>query len=204
MLDNKGFDLWANEYDKTVGISDSDGTYPFAGYKKILNEIYNSILNNSSKNVLDIGFGTGTLTAKLYEKGCNIYGQDFSNKMVELAKNKMPKAKLFRGDFTKGLVKELKEQKYDVIIATYSLHHLTDKEKIEFIKELIKLLNENSVIYIGDVAFETRSDLEKCKEENAVHWDNDEIYFVYDEIKKYFVNSQFIKYSNCAGIIKIW
>lgn len=74
MLDNKGFDLCANEYDKTVGISDSNGTYPFAGYKKILNEIYNSILNNSSKNVLNIGFGTGTLIAKLYEKGCNIYG----------------------------------------------------------------------------------------------------------------------------------
>lgn len=100
----------------------------------------------------------------------------------------MPKAKLFSEDFAKGLVKELKEQKYDAIIATYSLHHLTDKEKIEFIKELLKLLNENSVIYIGDVAFETRSDLEKCKEENGVHWDNDEIYFVYDEIKKYFVN----------------
>ncbi len=204
MLDNKGFDLWADNYDETVGISDNDNTYPFAGYKKILNEIYNCVLESSSKNILDIGFGTGTLTTKLYEQGCNIYGQDFSDKMVELAKNKMPNSKLFKGDFSKDLVEELKEQRYDAIIATYSLHHLTDKDKIKFIKELIGLLNENGVIYIGDVAFDTREDLERCKKQCGEHWDNEEIYFVYDKIKKDFINSEFVKYSECAGIIKIW
>lgn len=204
MLNSKGFDLWADNYDKTVQIADDDNTYPFAGYKKILNEIYNGILESYSKNVLDIGFGTGTLTTKLYEQGCNIYGQDFSDKMIELAKNKMPNSKLFKGDFSKGLVEELKQQKYDAIIATYSLHHLNDKDKINFIKELIKLLHEKAIIYIGDIAFKTREDLEKCKEQSGEHWDNEEIYFVYDEIKKEFVSSEFIKYSDCAGIIKIW
>lgn len=86
MLDNKGFDLWANDYDKEVGIIDDNNSYPFAGYKKILNEIYNCVLKNSCKNTLDIGFGTGILTTKLYENGCQIYGQDFSEKMISLAK----------------------------------------------------------------------------------------------------------------------
>lgn len=203
MLDNKGFDLWSNHYDETVEIYDSDNEYPFAGYKKILNTIYKCVLESSSKNVLDIGFGTATLTFKLYENGCNIYGQDFSDKMVELAKKKMPNAKLYKGDFSEGLVGELKKQKYDAIIATYSLHHLTDKDKINFIKELL-LLNKGCVIYIGDVAFETRNDLEKCKKKYQEHWDNEEIYFVYDEIKKEFKNSEFIPYSECAGLIKIW
>ena len=40
MLDGKGFDLWADGYDKTVGLSDEEGSYPFAGYREILNEIY--------------------------------------------------------------------------------------------------------------------------------------------------------------------
>ena len=204
MLDERGFNLWADNYDKTVGISDEDNTYPFAGYKKILNEIYNDVLKNSCETVLDIGFGTATLTAKLYEKGCQIYGQDFSDKMIELAKNKMPNSKLFKGDFSKGLAKELKEQKYDAIVATYSLHHLEDEEKIAFIKELLSLLKENAVIYIGDVAFETRMELEECKKKCGEHWDNDEIYFVYEEIKKEFPNSEFTKYSDCAGMIKIW
>ena len=36
MLDNKGFDLWADGYDKAVGLSDENHTYPFAGYKEVL------------------------------------------------------------------------------------------------------------------------------------------------------------------------
>ena len=51
MLNNKGFDLWADDYDKSVGLSDEDGTYPFAGYKTILNAIYNRVLSTSSKTV---------------------------------------------------------------------------------------------------------------------------------------------------------
>ena len=39
MLNNKGFDVWADDYDKSVGVSDEDRTYPFAGYKDILNKI---------------------------------------------------------------------------------------------------------------------------------------------------------------------
>ena len=40
MLSHREFDLWADGYDMSVGMSDDDGTYPFAGYKQILNEIY--------------------------------------------------------------------------------------------------------------------------------------------------------------------
>ena len=85
MLDDKGFDLWADGYDKDVGISDDYNEYPFAGYKNILGSIYSIIMSKPNAAVLDIGFGTGTLTAKLYENGCTIYGQDFSSRMIELA-----------------------------------------------------------------------------------------------------------------------
>lgn len=64
MLDSKGFDLWADGYDKCVGLSDEDEASPFAGYRKVLNRIYQDVLCHSQKRVLDIGFGTGTLTAK--------------------------------------------------------------------------------------------------------------------------------------------
>lgn len=41
MLDNnKGFELWADGYDKSVGVSDEENTYPFAGYKDVLGTIY--------------------------------------------------------------------------------------------------------------------------------------------------------------------
>lgn len=56
--------------------------------------------------------------------------------------------------------------------------------KIQFIQLLKTLLKEGGCILIGDVAFHTRSDLEKCHKENKDGWDEDEIYFVVDELRK--------------------
>ena len=203
MLDSKGFDLWADEYDKSVGLSEEENTYPFAGYKKILGTIYKTIMEKPDPTVLDIGFGTGTLTRKLYENGCTIYGQDFSSKMIELALEKMPEAHLYKGDFTRGLVEPLKQEHYDFIVATYSIHHLTDVQKVNFLKELLDRLNDGGKILIGDVAFETRSELEKCKEESGDGWDNNEIYCVSDELRSEFTNLRFERISFCSGILII-
>ena len=203
MLDNKGFDLWANGYDKSVGLSDDDNSYPFAGYKEILNQIYNEVLSIEAKKVLDIGFGTGTLTSRLYEKGIEIYGQDFSKEMFDIAKEKMPHAKLYFKDFSRGLDEVLLTNKYDAIIATYSLHHLVDEDKIDFIKSLLPLLKDGGKILIGDVAFKTRDELEICKNHVGHSWDDEEFYFVYDEMKDKFPTTTFNQVAHCAGIITI-
>ncbi len=136
MLNQEGFDLWADGYDKTVDLSDQENTYPFAGYQQILHQICQCILRAPGRSVLDIGFGTGTLTARLYDQGCTIYGQDFSESMIRLAKEKMPLAQLYQGDFTEGLVAPLRQLRYDAIVATYSLHHLTNPQKIVFLRQL--------------------------------------------------------------------
>lgn len=201
MLNNKGFDLWADGYDKSVGLSDENGTYPFAGYRDVLNKIYNSVLSHPGKVVLDIGFGTGTLTTKLHERGCNIYGQDFSSRMVELAHEKMPNAELYQGDFSLGLRKELTQNRYDAIIATYSLHHLSDIQKISFLERLLTLLKDDGCIYLGDVAFKTRNEMEECKAQAGNEWDDDEIYFVFDELKECFPQMKFEQVSHCAGVL---
>lgn len=203
MLNNEGFDLWADGYDKSVGMSDEDGTYPFAGYKRILNVIYNRVLSSKYNTVLDIGFGTGTLTAKLYEQGCRIWGQDFSGRMLELAKEKMPEAQLFQGDFSKGLADELMHNRYDAIIATYSLHHLSDEQKIHFMKSILPLLREGGCLYIGDVMFETRTELERQKVLTGQEWDEEEFYFAVDELKKMIPQVKYEKFSFCAGLLSV-
>ncbi|MCA0987592.1 hypothetical protein [Guptibacillus algicola] len=65
MLSKQGFDLWANEYDRSVQVSEESNEYPFAGYKEILNAIYNEVMSSNQANVLDIGFGTGVLASRL-------------------------------------------------------------------------------------------------------------------------------------------
>ena len=115
----------------------------------------------------------------------------------------MPRAVLCQKDFSKGLSEELKVRRYGAIVATYSLHHLNDDKKAEFLKELRALLNPNGKIYIGDVAFQTRAELFRCKEEYADRWDEDEIYFVFDELKPQFENISFTRFSKCSGLIEI-
>ena len=203
MLDNKGFNLWADGYDKSVGVSDEDNTYPFAGYKKILGSIYKTIMEKPNAIVLDIGFGTATLATKLYENGDVIFGQDFSSRMIELASEKMPGAHLYQGDFTQGLVEPLKQQSYDFIVATYSIHHLTDDQKILFIKELLERLNDGGRILIGDVAFESRDELDECREKCGAQWDNDEIYCVANELRSEFPSLSFEKMTFCSGILML-
>ena len=203
MLDNKGFDLWADGYDEAVGLSDEDNTYPFAGYKDVLGSIFRTVMEKPGATVLDIGFGTGTLTTKLYEHGCDVYGQDFSARMIELASAKMPGAHLYQGDFAQGLAEPLLNRKYDYIIATYSLHHLTDDRKVVFLRSLAECLAEGGKILIGDVAFETRTELEQCARDAGDEWDDEELYCVADELRAFFPSLRFEKVSFCAGILTI-
>lgn len=80
MLDHEGFDLWADSYDRSTACSDESGSYPFAGYSAVLQDIFRRVLSHGAGDVLDIGFGTGVLTASLYQQGCHIWGQDFPKK----------------------------------------------------------------------------------------------------------------------------
>lgn len=203
MLNQTGFDLWADGYDRSVGLSDEDGSYPFAGYHDLLGAIYARILAGGARDVLDIGFGTGVLAARLYQQGLHIYGQDFSQRMIELAREKMPGAELVQGDFTRGVAEPLARRRYDAIVATYSLHHLTDAQKPGFIRELAALLREGGRLYIGDVAFETRAELEACRARAGAEWDSDEVYFVYDELRPSFPEMKFEKFSECAGLMTL-
>lgn len=203
MLGSTGFDLWADGYDRSVGLSDENGRYPFAGYRAMMNALYRRVLAQSGRDVLDIGFGTGVLTARLHAQGCRICGQDFSARMIELAQAKMPEAQLYQGDFSNGLVPELCARQYDAIVATYSLHHLTDAQKVDLLHALLPLLREDGCIFIGDIAFRTREDLEACRSAAGDAWDADEIYFVYDELCLHFPALTFEAFSHCAALLTL-
>lgn len=203
MLDHVGFDLWADDYDKAVGLCEERHEYPFAGYKSVLNSIYRSAMQRVRPTILDIGFGTGTLTTKLYAQGCPIFGQDFSETMLRIAAEKMPGACLYAGDFSKGLCEPLRHRQYDLVIATYSLHHLHEAKKRALIASVLPLLHAGGRVLIGDIAFSTRAQLEDCRDQAGTAWDEDEDYFVYEEWKPLFPKLCFEKHSFCAGVLML-
>lgn len=203
MLNSEEFNLWADSYDKDIEQWSQDNSYPFAGYWELMNLIYKRVLQKISPCVLDLGFGTAILSTKLYEKGAVIYGQDFSSKMIALAQEKMPNAKLYQGDFALGLAEALKVPRYDSIIATYSLHHLTLPEKIALIRTLYDLLRPDGWLLIGDVAFADQEAQESCRVQAGEEWDDEESYFVYEEIKEHFPAMTFEPVSHCGALLAL-
>lgn len=199
MLDNKGFDLWSKEYDKTVKLSEEKGEYPFDGYRKTLSRVYSIVRNSKAKKILDIGIGTGILSKKLYDEYYLITGIDFSKNMLDISRKKMEKAVLIEHDFSKGLPIEIKKEKYDAIISTYSFHHIKAENKNEFISSLKKRLNKNGFIIIGDIAFISRKEHDICREKYIDIWDDDEDYLCFEEIEN--KDMIFEKISQCAGVI---
>ena len=59
MLNNTGFDQWADEYDRSVARADAAGSYPFAGYQEFLVHVVREASEHGGGDVLYIGFGGG-------------------------------------------------------------------------------------------------------------------------------------------------
>lgn len=201
MLNSSGFDLWANGYDKSVHLSEEANEYPFAGYKKVLGTIYSIIKSGSGKRILDVGFGTGILSKKLYDEGYSIYGVDFSKKMIEISKKKMPNATLLQYDFSQGLPACLGDETFDAIVCTYAIHHLSDSQKIKFIRELMDHLSDSGKVLLGDVAFATMREMEQCRLQSGDRWDYAERYPVFEALQPAFPSVRFEKISDCAGVL---
>lgn len=205
MANNKElFDLWADGYDESVNISEENNEYPFAGYKNLLNKIYNYVRKQDNAKVLDIGFGTGILTSQLYNNGCKITGIDFSEKMIKIAQKKMPGANLINFNFADGIPHKIINEKFDFIISTYAFHHVSNEKKIRLINLYSNLLSKEGSILIGDVSFESKYELEKCKNECYPNWDDSEYYFISREMNESLKDDFYCEYkkiSYCAGIL---
>lgn len=200
MLNSDGFDLWADEYDKSVNLGEEADSYPFAGYQSVLSRAYGHACAVPGRKILDIGFGTGILSKKLYDDGCTIYGMDFSEKMLRLARKKMAGANLIQRDFAEGFPEIWANERFDCIISTYAIHHLDNEQKFAMVKELKNHLNPGGRIVIGDVAFGTDEEMEACREASGEEWDEEEKYLTYEAAKAAFPNVEFEKLSFCAGI----
>lgn len=205
MRDSQGFDLWADGYDRDVGLSEQANTYPFAGYREVLGAIYRAIRQRGACRVLDLGCGTATLTSKLYAAGCVVTAVDFSPKMLEIAADKMPGAHLLRWDLTRGFPQPLQAERFDAMVSTYALHHLADSQKEAFVREALECLAPGGCLYIGDVAFETRQGLEACRRATGEGWDEEEHYFVAEDwLDKPGLGARFEPFSHCAGVLTLW
>ncbi|MEA1885504.1 MAG: class I SAM-dependent methyltransferase [Thermotogota bacterium] len=194
------FDKWSNQYDQSV----IGKGFPFSGYEKALDNLIKSIRITHSTQVLEMGVGTGFLLSKFYQNGAQCYGFDFSDKMLGIAEEKMPSAFLFQQDLKTGISEKIKRARFSIILAGYVLHHFNLQEKIEIIRQYLSLLKkEDGRMYIFDVSFKRKEDHDLYKKKHLELWDDEESYFIAEEIKDHFENCEYKQFSPCGGLYTI-
>jgi len=107
----------------------------FEPYRKKIFLFREKCLTQNEMKILDVGCGPGNHAAYLYSlnQGYKITGIDLSDKMIELAKKNAPGCHFIKGD-----IRNLdSNKKYDAVIASFCIVHLSSKELIDFISKFL-------------------------------------------------------------------
>jgi putative AdoMet-dependent methyltransferase len=199
------FDAWAEEYDYYLDVGKNN--FPLIGYNRVLDRIVELAEPEPHHKILDVGIGTGNLAQRFVKYDCEIWGIDFSSKMLEEAAKKLPNIRLLRADVQSDWPSELKVG-FNRIVSAYTIHHLKLAEKVDAIERMSRdLLEPSGSIIIGDVSFQTIKARDIARKKLGSEWDDDEFYWAADEIldsmmEKGF-NVMYEQISEYAGIYKI-
>ncbi|ANS73939.1 hypothetical protein AWM70_04620 [Paenibacillus yonginensis] len=203
-MDKQGFNQWAPEYEQTV---DRTQGYPFEGYDEVLKYCRNQRPAGSTLSILDIGIGTGRLSQELYEQGHEITGLDFSEEMLRIAAERMPKGRFYKADFAEGIPGPIMGVTFSCILSTYAFHHVDDDRKIQLLRLFAGRLRQDGVIAIGDIGFRTSQDRERCRLAAGDRWDEEEWYIAADEflpkLNKAGFKASYRQVSGCAGVLTL-
>lgn len=201
-FEKDAFDEWAASYDQEV---ERAAGFPFEGYSLVLEEIVRLSAARAGMRVLDLGTGTGNLGLKFADRGCLIWGTDFSEDMLARAQVKLPGAKLLAWDLRKGWPPEL-DLTFDRVVSAYVFHHFPLPEKVKLLNTLCKHLSTSGRIIIGDISFLDDEHKEQIKSRFADTWDEEEYWIAAQAlpaISQSGLEVSYLQVSNCAGIYSL-
>lgn len=139
-------------------------------------------------SVLDVGCGAGVKSNYLSKKGLTVLGIDFSEKFIELAKQKAPLASFEIMDMKE--VVNLKRQ-FAGVFAQSSLLHIPKKEVMDVIKGLVAVLESEGYLYAAVKGMRPDSKEEEVVEENDYGYSYQRFFsfFSMTELETYFSDS---------------
>jgi len=196
------FDEWAAGYDASVAIDQ----FPFYGYPQVLAQAVALAEPRPGLAVLDLGTGTGNLAALFARAGCELWGTDFSEPMLEKARQKLPGARLVLHDLRKPLPEEF-DRRFDRIVSAYVFHHFKLEDKLRIVTMLAgRHLAPGGRLVIADISFPDRSGLEEVRLAAGEEWE-EEYYWLADEtlprLEAAGLHAGYVQVSSCAGVFLI-
>lgn len=174
-------------YDKIVQEKLDDELGLFDKYQETFIKIRDKILSYDVKTIVDFGCGTGNLCGPLSEK-INVIGIDKNIEMIEVGKRKYPNMSFIESSiFDVHLI----NQKADIVVSSYVLHGLNEKEQQQVLSNMLSL-SDNSRVILIDFMFENIH-LKKEHKESFLRNDRADLwefiesknFFIVDDLRKY-------------------
>lgn len=113
-------------------------------------DIFCNAVKDNSPEILEIGCGPGNITKYILNKipDADIFGIDYSEKMIQLAKKNVPTARFEVMDCRElGKI----DEKFDAVISGFCLPYLDENESSLFFDNVRKLLNNDGIFYFSFV-----------------------------------------------------
>ena len=119
----------------------------FEPYREKILLFREKYLTRNKMKILDAGCGPGNHAAYLYSlnHSYQITGIDLSDKMIELARKNAPGCHFIKGDI-RNLDSDIK---YDAVIASFCIVHLSNNELIAFMPKLNRLIYKKGYLYLS-------------------------------------------------------
>ena len=197
------FDTWAASYDADVGVGDD---FPFGGYDRVLQRVVELADISPGMEVLELGPGTGNLTARLGAAGAAVWALDFSAEMLARARVKVPAAHFAKAGLMEDYPAEF-HRPFARVVSTYTFHELPTADKVTLLRRLLAgHLAPGGRIVIGDIGFANAAARQTAKERAGDSWD-DEHYWLKDEIAPLLaglnLRSNWEQVSSCGFVLSL-
>ena len=150
--DDFNHDEWAAGYDESV-LDEADPIR--TGYGDVLCWTVERAEIAPDSVVVDLGAGTGNTSSRI-GSARHVMCVDVSAKMMELAKPKLthlPSVEYVRVDLLEFFDAP---RRFDRLISTYAVHHLTEDEKALLMRCVASSLEPGGIAVFGDLMFEDR------------------------------------------------
>lgn len=147
--DFDGYD-WLDEYTEHMR------ALPRLAYAETLRRLPVAAGARAGEHVLDLGTGTGNSALPFLELGCTVVGLDPSEEMLrrgEPVRERFPETYAVRHVDDCFLALPLPDERFDVVVAVYAIHHLDEQAQEQAVRGMKASLAPGGRIAIADTMF---------------------------------------------------